>query len=88
MDEFLQQLERTSGFGASINYLDVLLALCLSFALSLVIAWVYRSTHHGIGYSQRYVHTLVLMGTIVALIILVIGSNVARAFALGGALSI
>jgi hypothetical protein len=88
MDEFLKQLERTSGIGLSLNYLDVLTALCLSFALSLVIAWVYRSTHHGIGYSQRYVHTLVLMGTIVALIILVIGSNVARAFALGGALSI
>jgi uncharacterized membrane protein YhiD involved in acid resistance len=34
------------------------------------------------------VHTLVIMGTVVALIMLIIGSNIARAFALVGALSI
>jgi hypothetical protein len=34
------------------------------------------------------VHTLVIMGTVVSLIMLIIGSNIARAFALVGALSI
>jgi uncharacterized membrane protein YhiD involved in acid resistance len=63
-------------------------ALCLSFVLSLFVGWVYRATHKGISYSQQYVHTLVMMGTIVSLIMLIIGSNVARAFALVGALSI
>ncbi|HEU4584028.1 MAG TPA: DUF4956 domain-containing protein [Polyangiaceae bacterium] len=88
MDELLKDLERTGHLTSSISFFDVTAALCLSFALSLVIAWIYRATHHGVSYSQQYVHTLVLMGTVVALIMLIIGSNVARAFALVGALSI
>ena len=88
MDELLKDLERTGHLTSSLSFFDVTTALCLSFALSLVIAWIYRATHQGVSYSQQYVHTLVLMGTVVALIMLIIGSNVARAFALVGALSI
>jgi uncharacterized membrane protein YhiD involved in acid resistance len=88
MDELLKELERTGHLTSGISFFDVTAALCLSFAVSLVIAWVYRATHQGVSYSQQYVHTLVLMGTVVALIMLIIGSNVARAFALVGALSI
>lgn len=68
--------------------LDVAIVLLLSFVLSLFIGLVYRYTHRGVSYSQTYVHTLVLMGAVVAFIMLIIGSNIARAFALVGALSI
>jgi uncharacterized membrane protein YhiD involved in acid resistance len=88
MDELLKELERTGNLTSSITFFDVVTALCLSFVVSLVIAWVYRATHKGVSYSQQYVHTLVLMGTVVSLVMLIIGSNVARAFALVGALSI
>ncbi len=88
MDELLKELERSGNLTTNITFIDVATALGLSFLLSLVIAWVYRYTHKGVSYSQQYVHTLVLMGTIVSLIMLIIGSNVARAFALVGALSI
>lgn len=88
MDELLKELERTGNLTSSITFFDVASALCLSFVLSLVIGWVYRATHKGVSYSQQYVQTLVLMGTVVSLIMLIIGSNVARAFALVGALSI
>ncbi len=88
MDELLKELERTGNLTSSITFFDVATALFLSFALSLVIGWVYRGTHRGVSYSQQYVHTLVMMGTVVSLIMLIIGSNVARAFALVGALSI
>lgn len=88
MDELLKELERSGNLTSNITFIDVASALGLSFALSLVIAWVYRYTHKGVSYSQQYVHTLVLMGTVVSLIMLIIGSNVARAFALVGALSI
>jgi uncharacterized membrane protein YhiD involved in acid resistance len=88
MDELLKQLERSGQLTSSLTFFDVASALGLSFVLSLVIGWVYRATHKGISYSQQYVHTLVLMGTVVSLIMLIIGSNVARAFALVGALSI
>jgi uncharacterized membrane protein YhiD involved in acid resistance len=88
MDELLKELERTGNLTTNVTFFDVATALFLSFALSLVIGWVYRATHKGVSYSQQYVHTLVMMGTIVSLIMLIIGSNVARAFALVGALSI
>lgn len=88
MDELLKELESSGNLTTNITFIDVASALGLSFLLSLVIAWVYRYTHKGVSYSQQYVHTLVLMGTVVSLIMLIIGSNVARAFALVGALSI
>ncbi len=67
---------------------DVILTIVLSFVLSLAIGWVYRDTHRGVAYSQSYVQTLVLMAMVVGIIMLVIGSNIARAFTLVGALSI
>ena len=88
MDELLKELERTGNLTSSVSFFDVATALFLSFAVSLVLGWVYRATHKGVSYSQQYVQTLVMMGTVVSLIMLIIGSNVARAFALVGALSI
>lgn len=67
---------------------DVLLSLTLAFVCSLVVAWVYRNTHKNISYSQGYVQTLIILGMLISLIMLVVGSNVARAFALVGALSV
>lgn len=70
------------------SVMDVLLSLSLAFLCSLVVAWVYRATHKNISYSQSYVHTLIILGMLIALIMLVVGSNIARAFALVGALSV
>lgn len=67
---------------------DVVLVLSLSFLLSLVIGWVYKKTYQGVSYTQSYVHTLTLMTMVVAVIMLIVGSSIARAFALVGALSI
>lgn len=67
---------------------DIVISLALSFLLSAIIGWVYRYTHKNVSYSQSYVQTLVMVGMIVTLIMLVVGSNIARAFALVGALSV
>ncbi|GGM54890.1 DUF4956 domain-containing protein [Dactylosporangium sucinum] len=67
---------------------DIAIALSLSFVLSAMIGWVYRFTHRNVSYSQSYVQTLVVLGMLIALIMLVVGSNIARAFALVGALSV
>src|SRR6185312_8263648 len=67
---------------------DIAIALSLSFVLSAMIGWVYRFTHRNVSYSQSYVQTLVILGMIISLIMLVVGSNIARAFALVGALSV
>ncbi|MFV2103214.1 DUF4956 domain-containing protein [Micromonospora sp. LOL_024] len=78
----LQDLSGTFSVG------DVALALSLSFVLSAMIGWIYRFTHRNISYSQSYVQTLVILGMLISLIMLVVGSNIARAFALVGALSV
>ena len=67
---------------------DVVISMVLSFVLCSLIGWVYQITHRGASYAQSYVHTLVLNGMVVAVIMLIVGSNIARAFALVGALSI
>ncbi|MCC5574703.1 DUF4956 domain-containing protein [Microtetraspora sp. AC03309] len=67
---------------------DIAIAMALSFALSAMIGWVYRATHRNVSYSQSYVQTLVILGMLISLIMLVVGSNIARAFALVGALSV
>src|SRR5688500_16594935 len=67
---------------------DIAISLTLSFVLIVMIAFVYRFTHRIISYSQSYVQTLVILGMLIALIMLVVGSNIARAFALVGALSV
>ncbi|RIV41355.1 DUF4956 domain-containing protein [Micromonospora radicis] len=67
---------------------DIALAMSLAFLLSAMIGWVYRFTHRNVSYSQSYVQTLVILGMLISLIMLVVGSNIARAFALVGALSV
>lgn len=68
--------------------IDVVLVLLLSFLLSAFIGWIYQITHRGTSYTQSFVFTLVLNGMIVALVMMIVGSNIARAFSLVGALSI
>jgi uncharacterized membrane protein YhiD involved in acid resistance len=67
---------------------EAVLALTVSFFLCLVVAYFYRVTHQGLSYSVAFVHTIIIMGVTVSIIMLIIGSNIARAFALVGALSI
>jgi uncharacterized membrane protein YhiD involved in acid resistance len=88
MDELIKEFERFGDRTSSFTLLDVAAVFGLSLLLSLVVGWVYRTTHRGVSYSQTYVHTLVIFGTVVAFIMLIIGSNIARAFTLVGALSI
>ena len=68
--------------------LDVVFVLVLSFLTSAFIGWIYKITHRGTSYTQSFVFTLVLNGMVVALVMMIVGSNIARAFSLVGALSI
>lgn len=63
-------------------------ALGLSLILSLTVATVYRVTHRGVSYSQSYAHTLVIICMVIAAIMIIVGSSIARAFSLVGAMSI
>ncbi len=85
MNEFLRQAAPT---GATFGLIEVFVALGLSFALCLILVYFYRVSHRGLSYSVSFVHAMVLLGVTVAMIMLIIGSNIARAFTLVGALSI
>ena len=82
MDFNVQDLSGTFSVG------DIAISLALAFVLSAIVGWVYRATHRNVSYSQSYVQTLVILGMLISLIMLVVGSNIARAFALVGALSV
>lgn len=70
------------------SVLDVVLAMLLSFVLSAFIGYIYKITHRGTSYTQSFVFTLIMNGMVVALVMMIVGSNIARAFSLVGALSI
>lgn len=88
MDDLLKELERFKDVTSAFTGADVAIVLLLSLILSMVVATTYKHTHRGTSYSQSFAQTLVLMSMTTALVMLIIGSNIARAFSLVGALSI
>lgn len=84
----LQQLLKIQDLTGTFTVMDVAVGLVLSFALSALIGLLYQKTHKGTSYTQSYVHTLVITCMVVTIIMLIVGSNIARAFTLVGALSI
>ncbi|MBI4241880.1 MAG: DUF4956 domain-containing protein [Candidatus Rokubacteria bacterium] len=87
LEYFLDKLFQPSAteiFGVS----DLLLAMTVSALLCFVLASVYRHTHRGTSYSQSFIVTLFLMAVATSVVMMIIGSNIARAFSLVGALSI
>ena len=73
---------------SSFTYGEILLNLMLAFILGMIISYVYKITHKGLSYSQSFMITNIFICFIVAMVIMIIGNNLARAFALVGALSI
>ena len=67
---------------------EIVINLILSFIFGIIISLVYKLTHKGLSYSQSFMITNVFVSVIVCMVIMIIGNNLARAFALVGALSI
>jgi uncharacterized membrane protein YhiD involved in acid resistance len=88
MDELIKELERFKDLTSAFTLADVAIVMALSFLLNAGFAAIYRYTHRGTSYSQSFAQTLVVMGMVTAVIMLIIGSNIARAFSLVGALSV
>lgn len=65
-----------------------MLTIIISFALGLLISYIYIKTHSKGSYSQNFTLTLIMIPCIIAVMILLIGSDIARAFSLAGAFSI
>ena len=87
-DELIRQFTEIIPPSYTFGITDIIVVLLLSFVLSMVIAKVYSYTHNNVSYSQTFVHTLIILSMVVSAIMLIVGSNIARAFTLLGALSI
>ena len=60
--------------------MEVLGAMTLSFFLNMLIGLLYKSTYKGTRYSQDYVHTLIIIGTVTTILIMVVNGSPAVAF--------
>lgn len=82
----LDSLFNISLESAELTFANVMLTILISVAIGLAISYTYMKTNP--GYSQGFILTMVLLPVVVSIIILLIGSNIARAFSLAGAFSI
>ncbi|HOQ00738.1 MAG TPA: DUF4956 domain-containing protein [Acetivibrio clariflavus] len=74
--------------GLQLSLSSATLTILTSFILGLIISFTYIKTCSRGYYSQSFVLTLIMMPCVVAVIILLIGTNIASAFGLSGAFSI
>ncbi|MBK1830595.1 DUF4956 domain-containing protein [Verrucomicrobiaceae bacterium R5-34] len=58
--------------GSSPGAVEIVVAVIVSLILNLLVAILYKATYRGNSYSQDYVHTLVIIGTVVTVIILIV----------------
>jgi uncharacterized membrane protein YhiD involved in acid resistance len=87
-NDFFHWLFPTTAGADTLSVLEMIRAVGWAFVLSLLVGYVYKVTHAGPSYSQTTVHTMVILAICVALMMQIIGTNIARAFSLVGALSI
>lgn len=73
---------------SSVSFIDIVIALLLSFAIGLFIMQVYKKTFKGVMYSASFGVSLMALNLITTLIILAITSNVILSLGMVGALSI
>lgn len=70
-----------------LTFMSTVLSILIAILLGGIISLTYMKTNAN-GYTQSFSLTMVILPAIVAIIILLIGSNIARAFSLAGAFSI
>jgi uncharacterized membrane protein YhiD involved in acid resistance len=88
MNEAFTFLQEVFGFALPRPQLqEIIFAIGLSFVLNLLIANVYKSTFRGGDFSQDYVHSLLILGTVVSVVVMVVrfdpNPQIAQATAFG-----
>ncbi|MCF8261124.1 MAG: DUF4956 domain-containing protein [Melioribacteraceae bacterium] len=75
-------------FQYSLTLEEAFTNLGIAFICGLIISYFYRKSYNGGGYTKSFVNSLIVLAMITAVVIMVIGNNLARAFGLVGAMSI
>jgi len=78
----------SSTTGESFTLVNTLSVIISAIILGLVISLSYIQTNKKNGYSSNFPITLIMLPVIIAIIILLVGNNIATAFSLAGAFSI
>ena len=73
---------------SAISMGEVLVAITLSFLLSMFIVFIYRVTYAGVNFSSSFAGCLMMLSMVTTVVILVISSNVVLSLGMVGALSI
>jgi len=84
----LDSIFATSAAAESLNLGTALTVIMSSLLLGLLVSVVYIKNQKNQGYSGTFAVTLIMLPAIIALIIMLVGNNVARAFSLAGAFSL
>lgn len=82
LDDFQNVLSVSLSIG------EVFENLVVALICGLLISLFYRLTYRGPGISYSFINSLIVLALITAVVIMVIGNNLARAFGLVGAMSI
>ncbi|MDK2865747.1 MAG: hypothetical protein PWP38_62 [Clostridiales bacterium] len=78
----------TGSTSVDIALFDVMMTIVIAFAVGGLISGTYRKTQQNGRVSQSFALTMILLPAVIAIIIMLIGSDVAKAFSLAGAFSI
>ena len=73
---------------SAISMSEALIAIALSFVLSLFIVFIYRVTYAGVNYNRNFTGCLMMLSMVTTMVILVISSNMVLSLGMVGALSI
>jgi len=71
-----------------VSVFDIMTNVIVALACGLFIAYIYKKSYRGAGYSAAFSNSMIFLTMITAIVIMVIGNNLARAFGLVGAMSI
>lgn len=75
-------------FTFSISAADAIANILVALLCGTTIALLYKYTYKGLNYASSFTVSLILLTMITAVVIMVIGNNLARAFGMVGAMSI
>ncbi|MFN3555866.1 MAG: DUF4956 domain-containing protein [Bacteroidales bacterium] len=75
-------------FSFSITATDVVSNMLVALFCGIFIAVLYKYTYKGLNYSAAFTVSMIMLTMITAVVIMVIGNNLARAFGMVGAMSI
>lgn len=84
----LNELLNNSSITETLTFGSTILVIGAALLLGFFISLVYIATHKKESYTSSFTISLIMLPAIISMIILLVGSNVARAFSLAGAFSL